>query len=326
MKEFGGFLPLEFNQGNEYYSPKRYPILKVNSGRTAIYFALKTIMPSYIYVPYYICNTVCDVIKMLNIPIKRYYISEDFTPQFPEDISVEDCILVVNYFGLLDSYIQKLTEKYNNIIIDNTQAFFSEPILKKGIYNIYSCRKFIGVSDGGYLIAKDIKNKEYHLKEYFSSLSATHLLVSYEQGTNAAYQDNLINEERLRENIGAMSKLTTSILSSSDYKKIMDYRKQNWEYLQEHLGNVNLLQNMTQKSIPGYVYPLLLEKQIRNQLLEKKLYVSCLWKELLTENFFNTNEYYFSSHLITLPIDQRYNENDMKEICEIVLNSLRECK
>ena len=72
------------------------------------------------------------------------------------DLNEKDCVLIVNYFGLMDKNIQKFIESYNNIniIIDNTQAFFSNPVWKDKVYNVYSCRKFIGVPDGGYLISK----------------------------------------------------------------------------------------------------------------------------------------------------------------------------
>ena len=326
MKEYGGYLPLEINCIKEYYSQDEYPVLKVNSGRAAVYFALKIILPRCVYVPYYICNTVCEVIEKLNIPMKRYHISEDFIPQLDVDsINTNDCILIVNYFGLLDSYIQKFADLHENLIIDNTQAFFSKPIIKKGIYNVYSYRKFVGVSDGGYLIAEDITKNTFQLHSDYSSEFAGYLLVSYEKGTNVAYHDNIKNEIRLKDNICAMSHLTSAILSSTNYKKIYERRENNWKYLQKRLGSINLLSNLTQKNIPGYVYPLLVEQDIRSELIKEKIYVSCLWKELLERKFYGTREYYFSKYLIPLPIDQRYECDDMEQICNIVLDKLGYC-
>lgn len=320
MKEYGGFLPLELNINKEHYSEEEFPVLKVNSGRTAIYCALKALSPQFIYVPHYICDTVYDVIERLNIPMKKYFISEQLKPQ----ISIEDegCILVVNYFGMLDSYIQELAQTWKNIIVDNTQAFFSKPIIRKGIYNVYSCRKFIGVSDGAYLIAEEIKSTDYHLKTEYSGEYSEHLMVSYEKGTNCVYSQNIWNESRLKDNLSYMSPLTRAILSGVNYENIIRARTYNWRFLQAKLGEINLLSGLTENIVPGYAYPFLVSESIREKLIDRKVYVSCLWKELLKEEYEGTNEYFFSKYLIPLPIDQRYGRDDMEELCKIVLRTL----
>jgi hypothetical protein len=320
MKEYGGFLPLEINVEKEYYSDSELPILKLNSGRAAIYCALKKILPKCIYIPYYICESVYDVIKTLKIPIIKYFISDDFRPLI--NIEDKDCVLIVNYFGMLDSYINEVTQFGGNLIIDNTQAFFSKPIIKKGIYNIYSCRKFIGVSDGAYLIASELDKDDYYLKEEYSGKNSTHLLVSYEQGTNLAYKENLENESRFKDNFSLMSPLTKGLLSGANYDKIIKRRTDNWRCLHELLGEGNLLVNLMRYPVPGYVYPFLIKQDIREKLVEKNVYVSCLWKELLKDEFKGTNEYFFSRFLVPLPIDQRYCKDDMKELSKIVLETL----
>ena len=155
MKEFGGYLPLELKNGKEYYEFNDSNMLRYNSGRTAIVSAVKNIMPDRIFLPYYICETVDEAIKKFfpNIQILKYKIDKFLYPK-ELDLKEKDCVLVVNYFGLMDKNIQKFIETYNNIniIVDNTQAFFSNPVWKDKVYNVYSCRKFIGVPDGGCLL------------------------------------------------------------------------------------------------------------------------------------------------------------------------------
>ena len=60
MNEFGGYLPLELKRNSINFTKiwtgcKSPGILYFNTGRTAIYYALRIINPSKIYVPYYIC-------------------------------------------------------------------------------------------------------------------------------------------------------------------------------------------------------------------------------------------------------------------------------
>ena len=41
------------------------------------------------------------------------------------------------------------------MIFDNTQAFFSAPRMDADSYNVYSCRKFVGVPDARTLYTRD---------------------------------------------------------------------------------------------------------------------------------------------------------------------------
>ena len=70
-------------------------------------------------------------------------------------------VYIVNYYGLFsEEQLISLKNKYGNIVVDNAQAFFTEPV--KGIDTIYSCRKFFGVPDGGYAYTeKLVKASEF---------------------------------------------------------------------------------------------------------------------------------------------------------------------
>ncbi len=57
--------------------------------------------------------------------------------------------LCTNYFGIKDEFITSLSKQVSNLIVDNAQSFFSNPI--ENIDTFYSPRKFFGVSDGAYL-------------------------------------------------------------------------------------------------------------------------------------------------------------------------------
>lgn len=87
------------------------------------------------------------VLEGNGIIVKGYNINERFYP-----ISVELCkdelLLWTNYYGCMKKdTIKHVVKKYGeHLIIDNTQALFSEPI--EEAYNVYSYRKFVGVSEG----------------------------------------------------------------------------------------------------------------------------------------------------------------------------------
>lgn len=314
-KEYGGYLPLELPINKEFYTGTE--VLALNSGRYSILEAIRQGNFSKVYVPLYMCQSVIDALENMGIVYEFYHIDEAF---MPINISVQDkeVLIYTNYFGI-NSYEKnlKIYEKYSNVIYDNTQAFFSKPILEA--YNVYSCRKFIGVSDGAYLIHKNIKNID--VETDLSYARASFLLKSIELGTNSAYNENLDNEISL-ESVGikSMSKLTHRILQSVDYDKVIAVRRNNFNVLHSALGEINTLDLSKYDGVP-MIYPLLTERIDRKYLVEHKIYVPQWWKWIL-EHEPNSWEQYLVNHLLPLPVDQRYCESDMKNIANIVLSGI----
>ena len=69
----------------------------------------------------------------------------DFRPVLS---SWDGYLYIVNFYGQLSNqYIESLG---CNIIVDNAQSYFQEPI--NGIDTLYTCRKFFGVPDGVYFV------------------------------------------------------------------------------------------------------------------------------------------------------------------------------
>ena len=78
-----------------------------------------------------------------------YHINKNFMPLC--EFNKNDFILYINYFGLCDENCKTLEKKYPNIIIDNTQSFYSKP---SGLASFNSLRKFFKVQNGAYLYTK----------------------------------------------------------------------------------------------------------------------------------------------------------------------------
>jgi hypothetical protein len=322
MREYGGYLPLELTPlhsdlASLWNGVKSDNILALNSGRAAIYYALQMMKPEKVYVPHYICKTVVDVVERLGIPYKKYYIAEDLRcPSL--SLKENECILVVNYFGILDSYIAEYIRQYKNIIIDNTQALFCPPVLKDGVYNVYSYRKFVGVSDGGALVASCLRPLA-NLQKDTSYSRINFLIKAIECGTNAAYMDYQAAIASFADEYLEMSLFTRRLLLSVNYKYVKTMRMQNYAALHTFLQQYNRLKcSELGKNTAACWYPLLLAEDISAAMIKNKVYVPRLWKELLNEHFTGTFEYECSSQLLLLPIDQRYTIADMQYIASLV--------
>ena len=325
MKEYGGYLPLELEHRGELFD--RYEnvnIARFNSGRSAIVAAVESLNPKRLFIPYYNCNVVREALERENISYQLYFLNDRLEPMI-DDFGPQDWLVYVNYFGInSEEKILKISEKYKNVIFDNTQAFYAKPVLDGNCMNAYSPRKFVGLPDGGYLVwsGNHTVREDYPLDVSWDR--ASFLFKSIELGTNAAYQDNLGSKACLADGIKRMSVLTRKMLCSLEYDHLSAERDRNYRVLVERLGGVNQL-GLPMEGYAPFVYPLLVEDlSLRKRLVGRRIYVPQWWKYLLNEVPSDSVEARLSNYLIPLPVDHRYNALDMNDIAEIVLECIQD--
>lgn len=327
-KEYGGYLPLELNRKTEYFNYDNDCMIRLNCGRSAILCAVFDAGYKKIHLPFYTCQSVSEACRQYGVPYEYYHIDDRFRPLHVR-LKEDEAILWTNYFGIGSrNREEQIAAEYGNVILDHTQAFFAEPVMD--VYNAYSCRKFFGVSDGAYLIHRGLRQRE--LQQDVSSPTAQYLMQSVEAGTNAAYHSSLENEKRVeRAGILQMSELTRQILQSVEYETVKKVRKQNFFYLHQRLKALNQLDALADRADAdgGYrmqdevpmVYPFLYECDgLREYLISHCIYVPQWWKWVAGSPDAGAFERTLSQYLFALPIDQRYDEADMEQICRVILN------
>lgn len=325
MKAIGGYFELELASKNEYHSEA----LKLNSGRAAFEYILRIRGYKKVYMPYYTCDTIFEPIQRLKLDHEFYSIDAKMEPifNFAKDKD-DEVLLYTNYFGLKDKYIRRLTQDHTNIIIDNVPAFFSNPIA--GFDCFYSPRKFFGVPDGGYLYPDRAKYKPIRLKRDVSYERSKHLLKRIDISPEDGYKDFITSNEELSF-VGPkrMSKLTETILRSIDYAEVIRKRKKNFSFIHKNLEGINELDfsDVDYDSAVPIVYPLFLrnETDLRNKLINDKIYVAQYWPNVLNWTNEDSIEHTFAQKLIAIPIDQRYGLSDMRRIV-LALNKILEVK
>lgn len=324
-EEYGGCLHFEIPQAvGGYYDRYKYHMVNVDSGRSALQYILENFNYKRIWLPVYNCPLVEQRISEIsNIEVCWYNIQSNFLPDIDmHEFNNGDCLLWVNYCGVMSQSViatilalQKETPV--KIIFDNIPAYFSQPQMEA--INIYSCRKFIGVPDGGHVIGNDIKTRK--LPTYSTAANYVYLMRAIETGSNSAYEGYSESEKRFRQSNVAygMPELTKVILGGVDYNSLITKRKKNFLALHEILGERNRLLLDISTNTPS-VYPYLCsDTKLREHLLENKIYISRFWKHVLSNELANGFEKDLAEYLIPLPIDQRYDVDDMKYIAMKVL-------
>lgn len=305
FKEIGGYFELETQIKQEFYPNA----IALNCARSCLKYIIRAYKIKEINVPYYTCDVVWDAIKEESCQIKFYHINEAFLPT--KEFDKDDFILYTNYFGVCASNVKALSKKYPNLIVDNAQAFYMQ---KYGLASFNSPRKFFGVPDGGYLFCEKKLNEE--LEKDISINRISHLIKRIDMGPEEGYADFQVNDASLKgEPVKIMSSFTNRILSSIDYDKVKKTRLKNFNYLHRKLKKTNKLQfSLSSNDVP-MVYPYLIKREgLREKLIKNRIFVAKYWPNIKVQEY----EEELKEYLLPLPIDQRYNIEDMTRILEVI--------
>ena len=321
--EYGGYLPIETHFSNEsqhYFKKQGQNVQYLNCGRTCFYVAAKSASIKKIYIPYFTCAETSQPFKDLGISIKFYKLVADLMPKGIE-LNKNEYLLWTNYYGNASKEMISLIEKKysGRLIIDSCHAFYCPPI--KGAFNCYSARKFIGVSDGAYLVT-DLNIKPYSLKliRDESYLHMGHLFKQIEEGTNEGYSLSLANEKRLEKNYKLMSLTTEKILSFINHSKIKEIRNKNFLELHSNLKSINNFPVNLNSGTQMY-YPFKCkDHKLRDKLIKNRIYNPTWWRHVINELGERSVEGEYTLETVLLPIDQRYTIDDMKILSDIVQN------
>ena len=119
--EIGSFIELQFNKGTEWHKEDKYSdmsVARLNSGRAAIYHAVRLLGCDTVYLPYYQCETVREFLTRKGVKIKYYAIDKDFVPLLEREQKNNEAVVIVNYYGICsDSRMLDLARLYKNVSI-----------------------------------------------------------------------------------------------------------------------------------------------------------------------------------------------------------------
>lgn len=317
MKSIGGYFELEFRYGEHFHKNA----IKLSTARQCLEYILRVRKYNKIYIPYYTCEVILEPIKRIGIAYDFYHIDANFNPIFEQSLKDNEVFLYTNYFGLKQSTVCLLSSQYKNLIIDNAQAFFAEPL--DNVDTFYSARKFFGVPDGAYLyIGKSLEEK---LPTYDSINDMKHLLGRLNSSAEEYYKDFQESEQRIS-NIGIhkMSILSERILESIDYQSIIQKRRFNYMHLFRALDkyNNNHFDILSTTDVP-MIYPFDSDTpELRLTLISNRIYIPQYWRNVpFWLNNKSTIENKFSNSLCALPIDQRYGKEELNYIIDNLLKN-----
>ena len=301
-KTFGGFIAPE----NQKYLENN--AFEFTTLRAALAYFLNFLNIKTLHVPVYYCHEVTEFLLSHGIELKFYNIDEKFLP-LKVNLNPSEKLLYPDYFGINQRGVEIVLATFgsNNVIVDCAQAFWAD----------YSClavlksyRKFTPVPDG----ASIITNFELKLDsmERNDAVKFDHLLDPIKE---SAHKHFLTAEhEFLDPKIKKISKISKMLMSNLDLRNIKKSRSKNFNHL-NNLFKVKNLLKFKSKQDSALNYPLLLGDRFlsKKQLHDSGIFVPTYWPKR-KDLFYNKFEQALTDNCLFLPIDQRYNLQDLQKM------------
>ena len=301
-----------------------------------------------VLVPAYTCDTVITPFKELGWKCVYYPVDLQLRIDIQATMMLFDhshaaLIVVHPYYGkdLNEkeiAFLETIHEKGCKVAVDLTQCIFSSQRLQCADYYLGSFRKWLAIPDGGYLefINDDLlfdENLEENTEYVSLQRDAMYLRGVYFQTGNEEIKSisRRINKmaDRMVDAVirpHKMSSLSYELLNKENVKDNQKARFANYRFLVDHIdpvvGRKVFCDNMSEVTSAPLYFMVYVENrsELQCKLAEQHIYAPVLWPVVYEEVLVNDTVKYIYDHILAIPIDQRYDENDMKKVVEFLKN------
>lgn len=315
---FGGFIGLEhlLDCANAPHAADEL----LTSGRSCLAVVLKH-LPHIrtVHVPFYTCNSLLEPIQNVGLEIQFYGIDNTLYPVDLVMPNESDLLILTDLFGVLGQGMTEIGSRINgSVVYDDTHAFyFGRRSSNQWSFN--SARKFCGVPDGAYLFSPLLIERPSKRND---EVSGEHLLLKFLDASEYAYRAYQRNEARMTTNALRCSMTSELMLERLDHQVNKRRRRENFVWLHEQLNFENEIRIDLDDGTVPFCYPFLpLERPVidRDRLFERGLFLPTLWNDVVVRadpsgKF--TFEKDLARRLLALPVDQRYDLDDMAVMLE----------
>ena len=324
--------------------PKPYH-LKLNTGRAALYTILKEILRrggrKKCWIPAFICPSVVTVFKALSFEVEYYACGNSLLePElFDDKIGEGETLLYAHYFGKKNTPITNWINSWEKsksvfIIEDCVQSSLNKNIGVTGNFSFTSYRKFLPQPDGAYLFSDfPIEIGLAPSDETFISSRFLGKLLRTFSDQDSLYLNLFSQSEEIIDHDltpREISWISTYLMNRVDIPEIAKRRQHNWKAL------LKLIQQSPRAShVLSPLFPGLDEEEIplgfpvkvfdgkrdslRRFLSSQKIYCPVHWSLAhLNDVPVWNREKNLSQSILTIPIDQRLDENHMKTIVKAI--------
>ena len=305
------------------------------NARSGLWLLAQALAPGQVWLPSFACQALYEAVDRRAARVRFYPVDARLTiPSLDwlADVRRDDLVVLIDYFGWpCDTQtVAAIQERGAWALEDACQALLSSQVGRAADFVLYSPRKFLGVPDGGILIARRpamlrgaVDLVEPPADWWQTALAATRLRREFDHlGGDRRWFELFQQSEAGAPCAGyAMSKLARELLARGfDYAAIARRRVANYRRLAERLGAYALMPAPAPEVVPlGFPVRLRNRDQVRAALFAQEIYPPVHWPTAgwVPEQFADSHR--LAGEIMTLPCDQRYGVAEMDRIADVVL-------
>ncbi len=353
MREYGSEHPSIMLPDGYFEGLKKYgrELTYLRTGREALMYASCNCKPgkeAVILCPAYCCWSMTAPFEFTGWTIVYYRLNEDLTinETYLDNLlrgCRPDAILTMNFYGSADTRaaIAKVKDFNDKITVieDFSHCTFclDKTFNEQVDYYVTSIRKSIGICDGALVLSKQPTNRHYIGTEApdFGTLRKGAQELKGRYAFSKSLDDKGIFLSELRhgeemidklDGVHPISEVSLKQIESINGKEIAFARRENMKHLWSSLnGKIKMIPGL-ERSFDGapFSLPILVENRdaIQKRLAQKGVYAPVLWPASEQARKVCKVSAYVADQMLSLPIDQRYNYDDIEDIAKIVLETV----
>lgn len=330
----GGMLPLAAPLAEPLPPPwLDWPgqILKFANTRSALWYLAQCLQPQRVWLPAYLCPVILPCFATHHVTFFPVTTALTVTDRsWLEQVQPGDLVLLIAYFGFMPelSLLQALQVRQAIVVLDNAQALMALDDLAPEVdYVVASPRKWLGIPDGGLLFSRQpLPEPDWQAAPqawWQWALNASQGRQDFDRGSGSqtAWYEAFQQAEKTQP-MGAypMSPLSEQLLNTAvDWPYLIHQRRENYQILRHALSTWALFPDLPDNIVPfGFTLRVPNRDRLRTALIAQKIYPPIYWavEGHIPETFIDAHQ--LSREIITLPCDQRYNGNEIRQMAHTV--------
>lgn len=348
--------PEDINLKSSIIIPKQFgcngsDYVWMSTARSATSFILDTIenrcvnVKKIAVIPSFTCHTVIEPFLAKGYKIHTYHIDRELLADANDVLGVikstgASVFLFHKYFGWdtitnLENIMPELKRLGVVTIEDCTQNLYSSFNRVDADYFVGSIRKWCGVPDGGFAVCKEgqFENKPQNVDKELEKAKVEASLLKYKclfkgQGEKQTFLNRYREAEDIlnkQDKYYSISNVSTIIQSNLDTESLVNKRRENFKVIVDCLEKIErrgvrlIFNKLNENEVPLYC-PILCEerKAVQSFLTQNNIYAPVIWHKAECSPVVDEDADYVYDHILCIPVDQRYDSDDMKRIITVL--------
>lgn len=347
---------LKLNQGlttPAQFGCKGSDYVWLSTGRSATAFVLDTIekrnpnVRKVAVIPPFTCHTVIEPFLAKGYEVYTFHTGRDLMAKASDvmkEVREHDAgvVLFHRFFGVdsisdIESIMAELKDLGVVAIEDCTQNIYSAYQKSSADYFVGSIRKWCGVPDGGFAVCKEgqFESKPGEKDCMLESSKEEASILKYEflfegKGDKQVFLDKYREAEDILDNqekYYAISDLSAAIQTHLDVEELKEKRRRNFEIIANGLAGIKgitvIFKSLANNEVPLYC-PILCDtrSEVQPLLVRNSIFAPVVWPKADCCPMVDADAEYLYDHILCIPIDQRYDADDMMRVVDVLKNNL----